>query len=125
MKLSFFVVMAKQTDLFGGFVSPLSKRLCIRDSDESDDKTQQFKKSCKEATSWPKVANASNSLSAALPTTWLKLVEEGMMCLLCEKYNKNKSAPSGNEIWSVELCKLFKLQSVHRHANSNMHKDAV
>ena len=117
--------MAKQTDLFGGFVSPLSKRRCIRDSDKSDDKTQKFKKSCKEATSWPKVANASNSLSAALPTTWLKLVEEGMMCLLCEKYNKNKSAPNGKEIWSVELCTLFRLQSVHRHTNSKMHKDAV
>ena len=96
--LFFFVVMAKQTYLFGVLVSPLSKRLCLRDSDKSDDKTQKFKKSWKEATSWPKVANASHSLSAALPTTWLKLVEEGMMCLLCEKYNKNKSAPSGKEI---------------------------
>ena len=74
---------------------------------------------------WPKVANASNSLSAALLTTWLKLVEEGMMCLLCEKYNKNKLAPSGKQIWSVEPRTLFRLQSVHWHANSNMHNDVV
>ena len=77
--------MAKQTDLFGGLVSPLSKRRCIRESDESDDKTQKFKKPWKEATPWAKVANASNSLSEALPTTWLKLVEEG----ICACFVKN------------------------------------
>ena len=57
-------VISKQTDSFGGLVSPLSKRRCIRDSDESDDKTQKFKESWKEAAPWPKVANANNSLSA-------------------------------------------------------------
>ena len=57
-------VISKQTDLFGGLVSSLSKRQCIRDSDESDDKTQKLKESWKEAVPWPKVANASNSLSA-------------------------------------------------------------
>ena len=96
--------MAKQTNLFGGLVAPPSKKMCTRDS------VDKFKESWKEAAPWPKAPGLAES--AGLPATWLKLVEipqEGMMCLLCEKYSKNKPPPSGKKIWSVEPCTLFRL----------------
>ncbi len=114
--------MAKQTNLFGSVISPTPKRKCIKDS------IDKFKESWKEAALWPKSACRDPAHAAALPTTWLELVQEpleGMVCLLCQKHNKNTTPRSGKPVWSVEPCTLFRLQSIHRHCSSNMHKDAV
>ncbi len=121
LKLTFMAKQAKQTTLFGSVVAPPSKKKCTRDNAE------KFKESWKEAAPWPKPPGMTES-TIGLPVTWLKLVEvpqEGMMCLLCEKYSQNKPPPSGKRIWSVEPCTLFRLQSVHRHASSLVHKDAI
>ena len=114
--------MAKQTNVFGSFITSAPKRKCVRDS------VDKYKESWKESAPWPKAPGLNDSAAAAIPNTWLHLVEEpepGMMCLLCNKYNKNKAPPSGKPIWLDEPCTLFRLQSVHRHAASNIHKDSI
>ncbi len=112
--------MAKQLNLYGGIVAPASKRICVRDG------IDKFKQAWTEFAPWP-IAPGSDVL-AALPATWHKLVEEppnpGMICLLCEKFSRQRPPP-GKPVWSVEPYTLFRLQSVHRHANSNMHRDSI
>ena len=112
--------MAKQYTLFGERIDdqPAPKKQCVNSC-------TGFRDSWKEAALWPQAANVQ--LPAGLPSTWLQDVSDpvaGMFCTLCQKYNK-VPARSGKAIWKKEPCTLFRLQSVHHHANGDMHQDAT
>ena len=80
--------MAKQTTLSGGFLLPPAKR-------RAPDDSCKFKESWKESALWPK-ANVCVE-TTTLPSSWLQLAKDGMVCSLCTKYNKVPR--SGKPIW--------------------------
>ena len=55
---------------------------------------------------------------------WLKRVDGGMLCTICNKFNivnsRNKTG-----VWSSELCKQLRKDKVLQHARSEMHTTAV
>ena len=54
---------------------------------------------------------------------WLKyLPEKGMLCCLCQKYNKN---PFARGIWNTVPCTRLRQQSITAHEACAAHKDAL
>ena len=62
-------------------------------------------------------------LPTSLPTTWLKVVDHPVPGTLCKKYTKVPH--SGKAVWTSKPCTLFRLQSVRRHAQSDIHEEAT
>ncbi len=78
-----------------------------------------------DAARWPRLQSVDIPASLGLPSTRLSFseVDGSMFCTLCNKYGE--VAPSGIATWTKEPCVLIRLESVHRHSKSLIHKDAI
>ena len=47
----------------------------------------------------------------------------GLLCVLCQRYKIVQR--SGVGTWSVKSCRVLRKDTIHRHADSTMHKEAL